>query len=44
MTTVEPIATYPLMAAETKEFSRKRLWTGRVLTGLAGAFLVMDGT
>jgi hypothetical protein len=32
------------MAAETKEFSRKRLWTGRVLTGLAGAFLVMDGT
>jgi len=43
MTTVQPIATYPPMGAEN-EYSRKRLWTGRVLTGLAGAFLVMDGT
>ena len=32
----------PMVTAVTA-ISRKRLWTGRVLTGLAGAFLIMDG-
>jgi hypothetical protein len=45
MTTAQAIAT-PLQAArmpaETNELSRKRLWTGRVLTGLSGAFLIFD--
>jgi hypothetical protein len=31
------------MAIDTKGISRKRLWAGRVLTGLAGSFLIMDG-
>ena len=47
MTTAQAIAT-PLQAArmpaETNELSRKRLWTGRVLTGLSGAFLIFDGS
>ena len=41
MTTAQAIATPPqaaLMPVETNELSRKRLWAGRVLTGLAGAF------
>ena len=32
------------MPAETNELSRKRLWTGRVLTGLSGAFLIFDAS
>ena len=47
MTTAQAIATPPqaaLLPAETNELSRKRLWAGRVLTGLAGAFLIFDGS
>jgi hypothetical protein len=32
-----------LMAIDTNEISRARLWTGRALTTLTGLFLVMDG-
>jgi hypothetical protein len=32
-----------LMATDTNEISRTRLWTGRALTTLSGLFLVMDG-
>jgi hypothetical protein len=39
MTTAQAILSF-----ETNEYSRKRLWTGRVLTGLAGAFMILDGT
>ena len=51
MTTTEAIAT-PLeatrMSSDTNEVSQKRLsrnrlWTGRALTGLASAFLILDG-
>jgi len=31
------------MAIDTNEISRKRLWAGRILTGLSGAFLIFDG-
>jgi len=31
------------MNNDTSEVSRARLWTGRILSGLAAAFLVMDG-
>lgn len=31
------------MSADTNQISRKRLWTGRVLTGLVAAFCIMDG-
>lgn len=41
MTNAQPIAN--LTSSETHEYSRTRLWTGRVLTGLAGAFLIFDG-
>jgi hypothetical protein len=47
MTTAQAIATPPQVArmpAKTKELSRRRLWTGRVLTGLAGAFLIFDAS
>ena len=47
MTTAPAIATPPqaaLLPAKTNELSRKRLWAGRVLTGLAGAFLIFDGS
>ncbi len=44
--TTQAIAT-PLEAAviaiDTNEISRKRLWAGRILTGLSGAFLIFDG-
>lgn len=46
MTTALPIATLRLttiMSAETTEYSRKRIWTGRALTGLSGAFFIFDG-
>jgi hypothetical protein len=51
MTTTEAIATpfqTTRMSADTNQVSRKRLsrsrlWTGRALTGLAGAFLILDG-
>src|SRR5690348_1550038 len=33
---------YP-MHHETTDFSKKRLWTGRILSGLAAAFCLMDG-
>ncbi len=32
-----------MVPENTSEVSRKRLWTGRVLTGLSAAFLVLDG-
>lgn len=47
MTTAQAIATplqAALMPAETNDLSRKRLWTGRVLTGLSGAFLIFDAS
>lgn len=31
------------MKGDASEMSRARLWTGRILSGLATAFLVMDG-
>ncbi|HEY6988480.1 MAG TPA: DoxX family protein [Bryobacteraceae bacterium] len=31
------------MQHETTDISRRRLWTGRILSGLAGAFCLMDG-
>jgi hypothetical protein len=44
--TTQAIAT-PLeatvMAIDSNEISRKRLWAGRILTGLSGAFLIFDG-
>ena len=44
--TTQAIAT-PLeaavMAIDTNEISRKRLWAGRILTGLSGAFFIFDG-
>ena len=46
MTTVETIATPLLdtrMSADRNELSRTRLWTGRALTGLSAAFLILDG-
>ena len=46
MTTANAIAT-PFKAtqisAETTAYSQKRLWIGRFLTGLSGAFLIFDG-
>ena len=45
MTTAQPLATYQpatFTSVETNLYSRKRLLTGRILTGLAGAFLVFD--
>jgi hypothetical protein len=45
MTTAQAIATHRLttmMSAKTNEYSRKRLWTGRVLTGLSGTFFIFD--
>jgi hypothetical protein len=45
MTTAQPIATHRqaiLISAETSKSSRRRLWTGRVLTGLSGAFFIFD--
>ncbi len=31
------------MQHETTDFSKKRLWTGRILSGLAAAFCLVDG-
>jgi hypothetical protein len=45
MTIAQAIATprqAAVAAAGTNELSRKRLWTGRVLIGLSGAFLILD--
>jgi hypothetical protein len=47
MTTAQPIANFGAATSpsgNTNAFSRKRLWTGRVLTGLAGAFLLFDAS
>lgn len=45
MTNAQPIST-PLSSAlrdaQTQELSRKRVWTGRVLTGLSAAFFLLD--
>ena len=46
MTTAQPIGTHRLTtmtSAETTAYSQKRLWIGRVLTWLSGAFLIFDG-
>jgi hypothetical protein len=43
MTTAQTIAT-PLVSAERNQLSRKRLWTGRALTGFSAAFFILDGT
>jgi hypothetical protein len=40
MTTAHAIATTPLIT--TMSAGRKRLWTGRILTGLSGAFFIFD--
>lgn len=45
MTTAQSIATFeaPSSAIENRSaISRKHVWTGRVLSGLAGAFLLFD--
>jgi hypothetical protein len=44
MTTTQAIGSAPLPSAETNEVSRKRLWTGRALTGLSGAFFIFDAS
>jgi DoxX-like family len=41
MTNAEALST--AFHASTNQISRTRLWTGRVLTGLVGAFCIMDG-
>jgi hypothetical protein len=46
MTTAQPIANHRLtakMSAGITGYSQKRLWAGRVLTGLSGAFFIFDG-
>jgi hypothetical protein len=40
MTTAQLIAAQPLIT--TMSTGRKRLWTGRILTGLSGAFFIFD--
>jgi hypothetical protein len=42
MTLTQTIATSQT-AVQYAGISRKRLWAGRILTGLASAFLIMDG-
>lgn len=42
MTFTQTIATSQT-AAQAQGISRKRLWTGRILTGLCSAFMIMDG-
>jgi hypothetical protein len=42
MTLTQTIATSQT-AVRAQEISRKRLWTGRILTGLSSAFMIMDG-
>jgi hypothetical protein len=42
MTNAQAIATQPLIT--TMSAGRKRLWTGRVLTGLSGAFFILDAS
>jgi hypothetical protein len=47
MTTAQTIATplaAALLPAERNELSRKRLWTGRVLTGFSAAFFILDAS
>ena len=47
MTAAQPIGRYRetiLESFETKSCSRKRLWTGRILTGLSGAFFIFDAS
>jgi hypothetical protein len=47
MTTTHPITTLRTANSpleNTNAVSRKRLWTGRALTGVAGAFLLFDAT
>ena len=46
MTTAQTIATVQLAAlvpTGTTALSRKRFWTGRILTGLSAAFFLFDG-
>ena len=45
MTTAQAIATNAHRASvfsETRATSRRRLWTGRILTALSSAFLILD--
>ncbi len=42
MTTAQLIATQPLITSMST--GRKRLWTGRILTGLSGAFFIWDAS
>jgi hypothetical protein len=47
MTAAQLFATHRqaiLNSAETTELSGKRLWTGRVLSGLSGAFFILDAS
>jgi hypothetical protein len=47
MTTAQAIATNTEAASlstGTEVLSQKRLWTGRILTGLSSAFLIFDGS
>jgi len=45
MTPTQTIAqtTATSQTAQYQGISRKRLWTGRILTGLCSAFMIMDG-
>lgn len=43
MTTANAIATFETSRISAVGISRKRLWSGRALTGLAGAFCLLDG-
>ena len=44
MTTANAITLEAIrMSVDRKEVSRKRLWTGRVLSGLSAAFFILDG-
>jgi hypothetical protein len=44
MTTANAITLEAIrMSVDTNEVSRKRLWTGRVLSGLSAAFFILDG-
>jgi hypothetical protein len=40
--TKEKFMTNPQATPQTGVLSTKRIWTGRILTGLTGAFLIPD--
>ena len=44
MTAAQTITAMRMTTAMPSAYSRKRLWTGRIVTGLAGAFLILDAS